>query len=543
MKDILKSSWKSNSYDFVGKIVVFALMFFQLFLVFLSQTRVVINVDGIFSYTLANNPYHYTFIDAAYEDFPNNNGWIDAHILRESYVVEVYDRFNYSAVYYHQRYDVHPPFYYFLLHTFSSLFAGTYSNLYAMSVNLVALFFIDLVMIKLFCMFYGKAEYAVIPFSFLILMNTMQFLYTWARMYMMLFLFCAWYLYIHGRLINEEKWKKSYFIQMICCIFFGTLTHYYFYVYAAFLSLFSIVFFIRKRGRYKVFNYLYSGIAGLALSWIFYPWVWWHMFDNPQGKHTEIIPWSLNKIKQYFVFLNEKLFNGRIWLVGLILILLWLCVLISGGRKREIVDVDQRSFRRIILGSGMLYSLLIYTLDNGDALMYYSTPFYTAFIVWFSMVLLDVAKRLTVFGKRDVLIIVTAVVCVTVIYSTSAMNTYVTNAEFVISRVLNHESLRDGFYKVSENYKKYDCIYIEKSQDNLLHNYYFEFGEYDEFKKISVENFEQYGISTETLNGRTSRGGGILIYAPKECIFDESSYKLVASDGSYNIFELINGED
>lgn len=392
-------------------------------------------------------------------------------------------------------------------------------------------------------MFYDKVEYAVIPLILLILMSTMQFLYTWARMYMMLFLFCTWYIYVHGRLIKEEKWRKSYLIQMICCIFFGTLTHYYFYVYAALLSLVSIFFFIRKRGRYKVFNYIYSGIIGLALSWTFYPWVLWHIFENPHGKHTEIIPWSFEKIKQYFVFLNQKLFNDRIWLVSLILILLWLCVLISGGRKTEQADMYQRSFRRIILGSGMLYSLIIYTLDKGDALTYYSTPFYTAFIVWFSMALIDVVKRLKVFWQRDVLIIVTAVVCVTVIYSTSAMNTYVANAKFVISRVLNHESLKDGFYKVPENYKKYDCIYIEKSQDGLLHSYYFEFGEYDEFKKISVEDFEQHGISAETLNGRTSRGGGIIIYAPKEYMFDEPSYKFVASDGSYSIFEIIDGED
>lgn len=542
MKDFLQSNWKKNSYVIVGKTVVLAVMFIQLFLVFLSQTLVIINTDGIFSYTLANNPYNYTFISGMYNEFPNSNGWIDAHILKENYVVEKYDRFNYSAVYYHQRNDVHPPLYYFFVHTFSSLFAGTYSNLYVMAVNLVALFFIDLLMIRWFHIFYGKSEYSVIPFSFLILMNIMKFLYTWPRMYMLLFLFCAWYLYIHGRLINEEKWRKSYLVQMVCCIFLGTLTHYYFYVYAALLSLFSIVFFIRKRGMYKVFNYVYSGIIGLVLSWIFYPWVMWHIFDNPQDKHTDITPWSLEKLRQYFVFINEKLFNGRVWVAGLILLILWLWVLISGGWKTKNVDAAQRSFRRIILGSGILYSLIIYTLDKGGALSYYSTPFYTAFIVWFSMALLDLVKRIKVFWKRDALVIVTAVVCVTALYSTSVLKTYVTNAGFVISRVLSHESLRDGIFKVSEDYQQYDCIFIEQTADGLFQGYWFEFGGYDEFKKITVEDFEQYGISEETLNGRHT-DDGIILYAPKEYIFDESSYKLLASDIAYNIFEIIGGED
>lgn len=46
-------------------------------------------------------------------------------------------------------------------------------------------------------------------------------------MYMMLFLFCLWYLYIHARLIKYQ-WRRTDFIQLALCIFFGTLTHYYF---------------------------------------------------------------------------------------------------------------------------------------------------------------------------------------------------------------------------------------------------------------------------------------------------------------------------
>lgn len=544
MKQIIRAPWKRAPYDFAEHITIFAVILVQLFLVLLSQTRVIVNSDGVFSYTLANNPYHYLFIDRVYDEFPNNNGWIDSHILRENYVVEEYDRFNYSAVYYHQRHDVHPPLYYFLVHTFSSLFVGTYSNLYTMTINLIALFLADIIMIKMFSMYYSKAGFVIIPFIFLILMDTMKFLYTWARMYMLLFLFCTWYIYIHGRLISEGVWKKKYLIQMICCIFLGTLTHYYFYVYAALLSLTSISYFIRKRSRYIIANYIYSGIIGLALSWIFYPWALWHIFGNAQNKHTDIAPWTLEKIKQYFVFINDKLFNGRIWLAGLVLTVLGVWVFVSKKKETEIVDANQRNFRRIIFGSGMLYSLIIYTLDHGSALTYYSTPLYTAFIIWFSMVLIDLVKKVKIPWKSDSFIIVITAVCIIVMYSTSVLESYVENAGYVINRVLNHESLKSGFYKFSEDYKQYDCIYIEERQNGVLHNYLFEFGEYGEFKRIFMEEIEQNGLSMETLDGRTDSERGIIVYAPKECVFDESSYKLLAVNGRYNIYELIiNGED
>lgn len=41
-----------------------------------AQYHTRISGDGIFTYTLSNNPYDYTFIDDIYEIFPENNGWI-----------------------------------------------------------------------------------------------------------------------------------------------------------------------------------------------------------------------------------------------------------------------------------------------------------------------------------------------------------------------------------------------------------------------------------------------------------------------------------
>lgn len=520
------------------KIALAVIVLLQMTLVFFAQITTVVGMDGIFSYTLSNNPYNYLFIDGIYHEFPQNNGWLDAHILKENYVVEEYDRFNYSAVYHHQRYDVHPPLYYFMVHTVSSLFPGRYSNLFSLGINLFALLILDIILIRMYGLLYGSSGYTVVPIAFLMLMESMFFLFTWARMYMLLFMFCAWYLYIHAKMLLLD-WKKSDFVQMIVCIFLGTLTHYYFYLYAGMLTFLAILYLVFQRKKIALLRYIYCGIVGIAASWIFYPWVLWHIFINDQNKHTDIEPWTLEKGKEYLLFLRDNLLNGRSWTCVFLLVLWCLGVVVlkrteNGGEERE---KKKRSFRKITIGSGLLYSLVIYTLD-GDT-VYYSTALYMAFIVWASMVILDLIGSVKLPWEKKAVRIGVAVVCVGMLYSGTTMQNYLARTNKVISSVYNGEPLKGEFRRVPDNYRNYNCIYIEEKQDNIFHNYWLYFGEYQMFKKIPLEEFTLHGIRKEDLAGCEQKGDGILVYAPRECEFDERDYRWIAADASYNVYEYV----
>ena len=156
------------------------------------------------------------------------------------------------------------------------------------------------------------------------------------------------------------------------------------------------------------------------------------------------------------------------------------------------------------------------------------------------MVLIDLTGKNKFFPKRDILIIVISVICATVITSVSVGQRYIANAVEVVDAVINQTSLKSSFHKVSEDYSQYDCIFIERAQDALLQNLWFEFGEYDEFKKISVADFDQYGIDKSTLKGRKTEEDGILVYVPVSCVLDEEHYQLIAEDSAYHIYEIIN---
>ena len=65
--------------------------------------------------------------------------WVSGQAYRDYLSVSRNNTFNYASVYYNQRGDVHPPFYYLLLHTVCSLFPGVFSKWFALVINIVFL--------------------------------------------------------------------------------------------------------------------------------------------------------------------------------------------------------------------------------------------------------------------------------------------------------------------------------------------------------------------------------------------------------------------
>ncbi len=510
--------------NMVGIIVLLHLIFVLLLQVL--QANAGIGGDGIFTYTLANNPYAFEYIDPEYKYLPKSDeGWISARVLRDSYIVGDYSQFNYSGAYFHQRIDNHPLAYYFLVHTVCSVFKETYSPYFTMIINLFFAGLADLVFIKLFKKIYGKTLYVIVPFVFLFFMVIMQQLYTLARMYMMLAFFCLWYIYIHYGLLdaNDAKWKKSSLVQFTVCILLGSQTHYYFYVYAAVLSLLMAIYLIYKHEIYKLLNYIYAGIIGICISWMIFPWMIWHIFFNQMQKHTDIIPWSLEKIKGYLAFLNQRLLNGR-WVIAIIVVVLLIAAAKLKGKKTVF---GKRVFCMMVLVTSIIFSLIIYTLDE-DTWGYF-TPIYIPFIILLSICLINLCTK--ILPDRTKTAILSAAICALLILSVSSTVKFVKD-------YLKSSKEYTQFSRIADDYEGDDCIFIETEQDNLLQGYFFQFGNYDEFKKIPFEEYKTKGISKEMLQGRKDNGR-VVVYIPTGCdIYIEQNCELLADNGSYCIYEI-----
>ena len=196
---------------------------------FLLTQKVDFQVDELLTYNLANadswfnpesnviySPANYPFIEAM-----SSNGNFDLrHIWKQ------------------QAYDTHPPFYYVLVHAICTLFPRTVSVMYAGIINVVFL------LATLF--FYRKILYLLIDNQIVIYILSVMFVFssgllsiaTFLRMYVMTMFWVTAITYIILKIV--EKFSKRSLISLIVIIICGTLTHYYFLVYACLISLVAV---------------------------------------------------------------------------------------------------------------------------------------------------------------------------------------------------------------------------------------------------------------------------------------------------------------
>lgn len=189
------------------KAVYLLCIMLQMVLYLFCARNIRITGDGIFTYTLSNNPYEHLFISSAIEHFPNTNGWMDADILREQYVTTENNRFNYGMTYYHQLSDVHPIFYYYLVHTVCSLFPEQFSGMFALSINIAFMMGIDILL-----WFIGKKYikgHSLVLLIYTTLTAWIFSLVMYPRMYVMLSFFCLLYLYLHLQMVEKSMWTKA----------------------------------------------------------------------------------------------------------------------------------------------------------------------------------------------------------------------------------------------------------------------------------------------------------------------------------------------
>ena len=100
-------------------------------------------LDEIYSYGLANSSY-VPFLSWLHGGEQVANGKLPEAVFTQSeflnYVApQGSTRFDYASVYYNQTQDVHPPLFYFLLHTVCSLFPGSFTKWTGLGMNFVLL--------------------------------------------------------------------------------------------------------------------------------------------------------------------------------------------------------------------------------------------------------------------------------------------------------------------------------------------------------------------------------------------------------------------
>lgn len=331
---------KSKKIFFIGMTLLLCLQIIVLF--YYGSRKAGYHEDELYSYYSSNKTAGL---------FVNDREWTTGESFRNELVVLPGEQFRYGVVKQMQSWDVHPPFYYYLLHTVCSLTPGIFSKWQGISVNLLG-FVISFILLA-----YAAYLTAVYPISMqpelsdsekrsyrkrgYVLAGTVCGIWGFGaavisgvmfiRMYQWLTVFVLLCLCLHLRVLVRKKESRSFYLLLALTVFFGFLTQYYYIIFHFFLGAGFCLYLLKEKKWKSLAAYVGTCAAALGAALVYYPWALSHIFKGYRG--TEAVGEFTNASNtlerlQFFAGLFDQYMMGG----SLALWLLLICLLAITNR-------------------------------------------------------------------------------------------------------------------------------------------------------------------------------------------------------------------
>lgn len=251
---------------------------------FYGQKKAGFYEDEMATFVLANHPGSFVAWSDGLEQWQPGSFFTDALTTNEE------TAYTYSIPYQNQESDVHPPLYYFVIHTASSLFSGHFSKWIGIAPNIVfALVTTVLLYFCACCLTSSK----ILPFAvcgaWALSAGAMSMI-VFIRMYTMLTLEAVLLLLLHLRFfarVCEDEVRIRNMIPLFLCTVCGILTQYYFLIYCFFLCGFFVLLLLIERKLWLVLSYALSEFAAVGACIVVFPKMIFHILGGYRG--TEAI--------------------------------------------------------------------------------------------------------------------------------------------------------------------------------------------------------------------------------------------------------------
>lgn len=236
--------------------------------------------DELYSFGLSNS-HSMPFLTGLFEGKGEEGTVINQQELWNYITVNEGEAFDYQSVYYNQTQDVHPPLFYFLLHTICSFFPETFSKWMGLILNLFlfagTLLLLYGIMVKLLegkkdtgqkrILFSHRAGLMAMILYGLSMAGLSELVLI--RMYMLasfLNVLLAWWV-----LCLLRKQALSLYLALGLTVFAGLLTHYYFVFYAFFVCVLLDIYFLIKKKVKAFVAVSVAAILGVLCMYLYYP--------------------------------------------------------------------------------------------------------------------------------------------------------------------------------------------------------------------------------------------------------------------------------
>ena len=236
------------------------------------------HVDESLSFALSNHPTGWV----SYKPF----GWFEKSFFINYAVTD--SPFNYSGVYSNQYWDVHPPLYYYILHTICSFFPYRFSIWFGLSIN-IGSFIVSLIIIYLVAYKQTNKDYLSALAMLLFGLNKHVLdCVIFIRMYMLLTMLVLMFMFFATNIVSNND-KRNYFGLFVATIL-GGLTHYHFYFIIGSLSLvIALYLIIKKEYKKTIISFIVVCIAGLLNLFVFFPATFFHFESDHASSAIEHI--------------------------------------------------------------------------------------------------------------------------------------------------------------------------------------------------------------------------------------------------------------
>lgn len=325
-------------------------------LYWLFGVLLVLQVIAALCFCIKKTGFHYDEYYSYYSSnvtlglVPTDREWKPGSEIYNEFAVLPGEQFDFGTVVRMQTYDVHPPFYYMLLHGVCSLTPGVFSKWQGLVLNL--LFFIGswflLAALAWRLAGAGREDASedgsagrnmrwIAVFGVCLLFGFNPAVYSGImlmRMYMLLGLFVLAATWLHVKSLQERRRGWRFFVPLAAVVYLGFLTHYYFAVYLFFLAAAMEFYLLFERAEQKSLGqkwkdcivYAAVVIGALLAAVLSYPACLGHIFRGYRG--TEAMgaffdfgnTWG--RLRFFVGLLNEYAFGGLLFALVLVLVVL-----------------------------------------------------------------------------------------------------------------------------------------------------------------------------------------------------------------------------
>ncbi|MFD1401125.1 hypothetical protein [Robinsoniella peoriensis] len=301
--------------------IMLAILTFQsVIYIYAGNKKEAFHIDEYLTYQLSNGVFGLS------DPIENGKIYTNTNPFLKCFVVDQETRFDYKGVWENQSRDVHPPFYYTLVHTVSSLIPGIFTKWIGIGINIFLALFVTILVYfitkeiskKSILSLIVAATFALSPGT----INSILFI----RMYVFLSIWVLSVSFLHLKYYKKQKLDYKFYVLLTIVSICGTLTQYYFLIFLFFICLFFGLHLIRKKYWQDVLKYCISLAISGILSIIIFPSMITQIFGNGYRGIESFQNLASsdfgNRLATYFEIIKNQIFGSRLSTAILVILIL-----------------------------------------------------------------------------------------------------------------------------------------------------------------------------------------------------------------------------